>query len=127
MAPIAASRSTAFAFTLPYGFQDDTGALHRDGVMRLAKAIDEIEPLQDPRVVANQAYLTVVLLSRVITRLGTFSPISTALVEQLYAADFAFLQDLYVRLNEAGSSIVQTQCPSCSTRFSIDVSGGNNG
>src|SRR5438105_5511492 len=89
---------TEVEFTLPVGYVDRFGTLHRQGVMRLATAVDEIEPLQDPRVQANQAYLGVVLLSRVMVSLGDISPVPTKVVEGLFSADFAYLQDLYVRL-----------------------------
>ena len=112
---------TEFAFTLPCGYVDERGELHREGTMRLATALDEIEPLRDPRVQANQAYVSILLLSRVITGLGENGPVSPAMVERLFAADFAYLQDLYVRINDTGSSLVETSCPSCGTRFTLDV------
>lgn len=113
---------TEFAFTLPCGYIDGSGNRHLDGVMRLATALDEIEPLQDRRVQANQAYLGVVLLSRVITRLGAIAPVSTAIIEALFAADFAYLQDLYMRVNEPGPNVIETACPNCGTGFALDVS-----
>ena len=114
---------TEFEFTLPYGYVDDRGNLHRNGTMRLATALDEVEPLRDTRVQANQAYLSILLLSRVITRLGGISPVSLAVMENLFAADFAYLQDLYVRVNDLGTSLVETQCPSCGTHFALDLTG----
>src|SRR5260221_2173947 len=90
---------TETAFTLPFGFVDPTGTLHRDGVMRLATALDEVQPLQDPRAQANQAYLGILLLSRVLVRLGSISPVSPSVVEGLFSADFGYLQDLFVQLN----------------------------
>ena len=116
---------TEFAFTLPCGYVDERGELHREGTMRLATALDEIEPLRDPRVQANQAYVSVLLLSRVISGLGENGPVSPAVVERLFAADFAYLQDLYVRINDRGSSLVETRCPSCGTRFTLDVAGAD--
>jgi hypothetical protein len=110
-------------FTLPLGYVDAAGALHRQGVMRLATAADEIQPLQDPRVLANPAYIGILLLSRVVVRLGSISPVIPAVVEGLYSADFAYLQDLYVRLNEPGAALADTRCPECGTRFTVDVSG----
>ncbi len=112
---------TEFAFALPCGYVDDHGGLHRAGTMRLATALDEVEPLRDPRVQANQAYVSILVLSRVITRLGEISPVSPAVVERLFSADFAYLQDLYVRVNDSGSSLVETRCPSCGARFALDV------
>ena len=88
---------TEFEFTLPCGFLDDSGSLHRDGVMRRATAADEILPLRDPRVVSNPGYLAVILLSRVVTRLGSIAAINPKVIEGLYATDMAFLQDLYNR------------------------------
>jgi hypothetical protein len=111
---------TEFEFTLPNGLIGDDGALHRRGVMRLAMARDELEPLGDPRVKANEAYLGVLLLSRVLVRLGSVAPVTTDWVERLFAADFAFLQDLYVRINDP-SSIVETECPKCGERFVLDL------
>jgi hypothetical protein len=91
--------------------------------MRLATAADEILPLRDPRVGANQAYLVIILLSRVITRLGSLNEasINPGLVERLFSADLAYLQDLYRRVNENGSTRVAATCPSCATRFELDL------
>jgi hypothetical protein len=113
---------TEFAFTLPVGYLDDDGVPHRDGRMRLATARDEIMPLRDPRVQANEAYLTVILLSRVITELGTLTSINPAVVEGMFAADLAFLQDLYRRINAEGHTRVAVACPECSHHFVADVS-----
>ena len=112
---------TEFEFTLPCGFVDEQGNLHRQGTMRLATALDEVEPLRDGRVRANDVYLSILLLSRVVTRLGEISPVSPAIVEKLFSADFTYLQDLYVRINNAGPTLVETQCPSCGTRFALDL------
>lgn len=114
---------TEFAFTLPRGYVDDRGSLHRQGTMRLATALDEVDPLRDPRVQANQGYLSILLLSRVVTRLGEVSPVSPAVVEQLFSADFAYLQDLFVRVNDLGTSLIETRCPTCGTRITLDVAG----
>jgi hypothetical protein len=107
-------------FVLPVGYRDEHGVVHREGVMRPATAIDEIEPLADARVRANQAYVTILLLSRVVTRLGPFSPPPPAVIERLYSTDFAYLQDLYIRINAFGDSSFETECPSCHTRFALD-------
>src|SRR5215472_8280281 len=96
-------------FTLPLGYADDTGTLHRQGVMRLATAADEVHPLQDPRVVANPAFVSILLLSRVVVRLGSISPVTPGVVERLFSADYAYLQDLYVRLNEPGATLADTR------------------
>ena len=92
---------TEVDFELPKGYVDDTGALHRHGTMRLATAADEILPLRDPRVQQNEAYLTVIVLARVITRLGSLTDVSTSVVEGLYASDLAHLERLYESLNSA--------------------------
>jgi hypothetical protein len=112
---------TEFAFRLPCGYVDAQGNLHQEGTMRRATALDEVEPLHDTRVQRNGAYLGILLLSRVITRLGTVSAINSTIVEQLFATDFIYLQDLYVRVNNGGSSLVETQCPTCGTRFALDM------
>lgn len=90
---------TEVDFQLPKGYLDADGVLHKDGVMRLATAADEILPLKDPRVQQNPAYLAVIVLSRVITRLGAVPDVNTKVVEGLFAADLNHLQTLYERLN----------------------------
>lgn len=95
---------TEFEFTLPRGYVDEAGNLHRHGLMRMATAMDEITPLGDPRVQHNQAYLVILLLSRVIIKLGSLSVIDTKVVENLFAADLAYLQTLYQRINEDGTT-----------------------
>lgn len=114
---------TEFAFELPRGYVDDTGALHRQGVMRLATARDELVPLRDPRVRDNDAYLTVILLARVITRLGGVSPVTPNIIEGLFASDLAFLQDLYRRINQEGHTHAAVTCPGCKHEFVIDIAG----
>lgn len=94
--------STEFEFTLPIGYRDGDGTLHRQGVMRLATAGDEILPLKDHRVQANPGYLPIIVLSRVVVRLGTLDMINTRVIEDLFAADFAYLQNLYNRINQVG-------------------------
>lgn len=112
---------TEFPFTLPKGYVDADGTLHRDGVMRLATAFDEIAPLKDPRVQANPAYLLVILMARVITRLGTLDVINPKTIEGLYAADLSYLQALYGRLNGAGQDRVRTRCPHCEQEFDVEL------
>jgi hypothetical protein len=112
---------TEFEFTLPCGYVDDAGTLHRDGTLRLATARDEVEVAGDPRVRANDAYAPIALLSRVVTRLGTLPVVGPAVVERLYAADFGYLQELVVRLNDVGEELVETECPACGTRFPLDL------
>lgn len=110
---------TEFEFTLPNGFADDEGALHREGVMRLATAADEIKPLNDPRVKANQAYLTVILLSRVITKLGSVDEVTPHVIENLFVTDLAYLQDLYERINQREENTTDIVCPDCGEQFQI--------
>ena len=114
---------TEYSFTLPIGYQDESGTLHREGVMRLATAADEILPLKDPRVQTNQAYLIIILLSRVITRLGAVDPINPKVIEGLYAADLGYLQELYNRINLYGKSAMQVVCPKCAHEFEVEPDG----
>ena len=111
---------TEFEFTLPKGYLDLEGNLHREGVMRLATAADEILPLRDTRVQANPAYLAVILLSRVVTRLGTLSPINPKVIEGLFAGDLAYLQDFYNRINGNGTNAVKVVCPHCQRSFEME-------
>ena len=108
---------TEFNFTLPKGYIDPEGNVHREGTMRLATAMDEIIPMKDMRVKANEAYLTILLLSRVVTQLGTLRQINTGVIEGLFAADLAYLQDLYRRINENGDTRIEVVCPDCQHRF----------
>ena|SRR3989442_13375695 len=98
---------TEIEFELPKGYVDDAGTLHRGGTMRLATAADEILPLRDPRVQQNEAYLAVIVLARVVTRLGTLADIHTGVIENLYAADLAYLQRLYEQFNASDESYVE--------------------
>lgn len=114
---------TEFRFVLPRGYLDDTGRLHTEGVMRLATARDEIYPQADYRVRDNRAYLSVLLLTRTVTKLGTLSEVDTYIIESLYASDLAFLQDLYKRINQEGKTQLAVTCPSCKHEFAVDVAG----
>ena len=118
---MAVMLQTEFSFRLPRGLVDTNGGLHRDGIMRLATALDEVEPLQDPRVKNNQAFLSILLLSRVIVRVGEISPVTPSMIANLFASDFSYLQELYLQLNEAGSHSSETQCPACGHRFGLDL------
>ena len=111
---------TEFEFLLPKGYVDRDGGLHRRGAMRLATANDEIAPLRDPRVRENQAYLTVAILARVITRLGTVTEINTGVVENIFSADLAYLQNFYRQINENGTTAVSAACPECGHKFEVD-------
>jgi hypothetical protein len=115
------SLQTEFEFTLPRGYVDQAGNLHRTGVMRLATAMDEIAPLRDLRVRSNQAYLVIILLSRVIVKLGTLTQVSTSIIENLFAADLAYLQAFYRQINEQGTSLVELTCPECLAKFELDL------
>jgi hypothetical protein len=110
---------TEHDFTLPLGFIDAEGTVHRDGVMRLATAADEIVPLKDARVQKNPAYLSVILLSRVVTRVGTVKAVTPKLVEDLFAADVSYLQDLYNRINQPEGGRISVNCPRCEHDFEI--------
>jgi hypothetical protein len=114
---------TEFEFTLPIGYQDEEGTLHRDGTMRLATAADEILPLKDPRVQANQAYLIIILISRVIMRLGGVTQINPNVIEGLYAADLAYLQEFYNQINRTGKAAMPTSCPQCLHSFQVEING----
>jgi hypothetical protein len=114
---------TEYEFTLPIGYQDEEGTLHREGVMRLATAADEILPLKDPRVQGNEAYLIVILLSRVIARLGSVAHINPKVIEGLYAGDLAYLQDFYNRINRTGKASIEALCPKCAHPFEVELNG----
>ncbi|NYI03890.1 hypothetical protein [Allostreptomyces psammosilenae] len=118
---------TEFAFELPRGYVDPSGTVHRTGVMRLATARDELIPLRDDRVRENSAYLSVVLIARVITRLGTIEDVHAGIVENLFASDLAFLQDFYRRINAEGHTRASVTCPACEEPFAVDLAGGRLG
>ncbi|MFD9890221.1 hypothetical protein ACFWY9_12835 [Amycolatopsis sp. NPDC059027] len=118
---------TEFEFELPRGYVDADGVTHRSGAMRLATARDELRPLIDLRVKENPAYLSVVLLSQVITRLGSVTDIHAGLVEQMFASDIAFLQDFYRRINSEGHTRAAVSCPSCGSAFEVDIAGDRLG
>jgi len=113
---------TEFPFTLPRGYLDSEGNLHREGVMRLATAMDEIAPLRDPRVRENQAYLVIILLASLLLgwRPALFVP--TYEVENLFSGDLAFLQRLYRQVNEQNTTVVPVTCPECQTPIDVDIS-----
>jgi len=112
---------TEFPFTLPHGYLDAEGNLHRDGVMRLATAADEIGPMKDPRVQSNPGYLAIILLSRVVTRLGDLPQVNPRVIESLFAADFAQLEDLYRRINANGHNRMRVVCPGCEKTFDVEM------
>jgi len=114
---------TEYPFTLPRGYVDEQGQVHREGVMRLATARDEITTQADARSRQNPAYLTVLLLERTVTKLGSVSEVDTYVIENMFASDLAFLQDLYRRINQDGHTEVAVACPSCGHEFGVDVAG----
>ena len=118
---------TEYRFELPIGYLDHHGVLHKTGVMRMATARDELLPLGDMRLENNPAYLTVLLLQRVIVRLGTLEEVDTWAIEHLFAADLAFLQDLYRRINQEGHTRAAVSCPNCAHSFTVDVAGSGQG
>ncbi|RDG36127.1 hypothetical protein [Streptomyces corynorhini] len=121
------SLRTEFAFELPRGYVDDSGTVHRSGVMRLATARDELVPLRDDRVRENSAYLSVVLIARVVSRIGTVDDVHPGVIEDLFASDLAFLQDFYRRVNSEGHTRAAVTCPSCQESFAVDLAGGGGG
>ncbi len=111
---------TEFEFVLPKGYVDIEGNLHNSGTIRLATAADEILPMKDPRVQQNPSYLTVILLARVITKLGTLPAINTKVIEGLFTSDLAYLQDLYGRINGTGTPAIKVKCPKCEHDFEVE-------
>ena len=113
---------TEVEFTLPRGYMDEGGMLHQEGVMRLATAADEILPLKDPRVQSNPAYLTVIVLSRVITKLGGVPDVNPRIIENLYASDVSFLQSLYQKINtnSNGNGHRKVACPNCNEEIEVE-------
>lgn len=125
--PRRESLRTEFTFELPRGYVDSSGTVHRNGMMRLATAADELIPLRDIRVQENPAYLSVVLLSRVITELGTLSSIHDGVVENMFASDLAFLQDFYRQINAEGHTRASVTCPHCQEGFEVELAGSRLG
>ncbi|NMG10527.1 phage tail assembly protein [Brasilonema sp. UFV-L1] len=115
------SLCTEFAFTLPRGLIDAQNRVHRHGVMRLATAKDEILVQKEPKVQENPAYGVLVMLSRVITRLGSLNQVNSDLLEELILPDIAYLRELYNRINQQGNALIPTQCPHCNTEFSVKL------
>ena len=109
--------ATEYEFDLPKGYVDSAGTVHKSGVMRLATAADEILPLRDPRVVQNPGYLTIILLARVITQIGTVTRIDPRVIEKLYSSDLAFLQTMYQTINAVEPIVNTCVCPECGHKF----------
>lgn len=114
---------TEYDFTLPKGFVDEDGALHKKGIMRLATASDEILPMKDPRVQRNPAYLTPIVLSRVVTKLGDLEDVNPGIIEKFFVGDLAYLQEFYHRINGNGNVMIKTICPKCGEKFEEEISG----
>lgn len=112
---------TEYTFELPRGYVDQEGTLHKTGVMRLANAADEILPLRDPKVQQNPSYLTIILLTRVITKLGTLSMITTKTIEGLFTIDLAYLQDFYERINSMEMPRYKCICPHCGEEVDVPI------
>ena len=115
---------TEFEFTLPNGFVEEEGQVHRKGLMRLATAADEILPQKDPRVQNNPAYLTVILLSRVVTKLGSLPDVNPRIIEGLFVQDLAYLQELYRRINGGEELVLKKECPHCKDTLEVSISPG---
>lgn len=115
------SLQTEFNFSLPHGYVDSEGDIHKEGVMRLATAKDEIAPMKDVRVQSNPGYLAILLLSRVITSLGNLPQINSGVIEQLFAADFAYLEEMYRRINANGHNRMDVTCPECNAHFEAEI------
>lgn len=113
--------ATEYSFTLPRGYIDTDGNVHVKGTMRLATAADEIIPLKDPRVRQNPDYLSIILLARVVTKLGSLPMVDTAVIERLLIADLAFLQDFYQRINAIEPAKLNVVCPHCGHRHEVEV------
>jgi len=112
---------TEYDFVLPKGYVDASGDLHQKGTMRLATAADEILPLRDPRVQQNSGYLSIIVLSRVITKLGTLSDVNTRVIESLFTMDIAYLHDLYQRINMSEAPSYKVGCPHCNGEFEVPL------
>jgi len=112
---------TEYEFTLPKGYVDESGRLHRNGRMRLATAYDELESMEHPAVREKPTYLPVLLLARVVTRLGDISPVTPKVIARLFTSDLAYLQDMYLRLNGSEIIMVGVICPHCQNQFQLQV------
>lgn len=112
---------TEYEFTLPRGYLDREGTLHREGTMRLANAGHEILPLKDPRVQQNPGYLSIILLARVITKLGSLPAVDTRVIENMFTVDLAYLQDLYQRINTMDAPSYQAVCPHCGQKIEVPI------
>lgn len=112
---------TEYEFQLPRGYADNEGNIHKKGTMRLATAADEILPMKDPRVQRNPAYLSIIVLSRVVTKLGNLDDVNPGIIEKLFIADLTYLQELYRRINGDGNVMIDTKCPHCGETFNVEL------
>ncbi len=112
---------TVYDFTLPRGYLDSVGEVHRRGKMRLATAGDEISATRDPRVLSNPSYLTIVVLGKVVTELEGVEMVTANLIEKLFTADLAFLQDMYQRINDIEPPMMETVCPDCGKVYKVPL------
>lgn len=112
---------TSYPFRLPRGYVDGEGTLHREGRMRLATAGDELGALRDPRAKADESYLNVLILSKVITALGTLEEITPQVIERLFLSDMEFLQNMYETINKAENPQIQVTCPHCGQTFTDTI------
>lgn len=112
---------TEYEFTLPKGYVDQDGNLHKNGIMRLATAADEIVPMKDPRVQRNPGYLTVIVLSQVVSKLGELKEVNPGVVEKLFVTDLTYLQELYRRINGDGNINFSVKCPKCGEAFEEEI------
>ena len=112
---------TEYEFTLPKGYVDEEGNLHKQGIMRLATAADEILPLKDPRVQKNPSYLTIIVLSRVLTKLGDLPDINPRIIEGLFSQDLSYLKQFYNRINGEGKTKLKIKCPHCGKKFEKEI------
>lgn len=115
------SFQTEVSFELPKGYIDKDGEVHKSGIMRLANAADEIVPLNDPRVKMNAGYLSILLLERVIVKLGNLPKVNVNVIENLFTADMAYLQDLYQKINAVEPQVASFVCPNCSNKFQVTL------
>lgn len=112
---------TVYDFTLPKGFVDENGEVHRKGKMRLATAGDEISATRDPRVLSNPSYLAIALLSKVIVELEGYNAITGTTIEHFFTADLAFLQDMYQKINDVEPPMMHVVCPDCGKKIDVPV------
>lgn len=108
---------TEYEFDLPKGFYDQEGKLHKHGIMRLSTAKDEVTAARDPRCRQNQDYIMIVLLSKVVTQLGSLKAVTPETIEELFSCDFSFLQNMYTTINDAEEPVIRVQCPHCGQYF----------